>query len=76
MYNLNMAHRLEYIITPTCGFKTGHIYEVIITEADNAGYICSSKYDETDDEDIDIQIYLSSAKSVERYFKEVRDKER
>lgn len=73
MYNLNILQRLKYTNTPACGFKVGHIYELTITEAEFGGYICSSKYDETEDEDIDIQIFLSSEKSVERYFKEVKE---
>lgn len=72
MYNLNIQYQLKYsVTTPACGFIPDDIYEVIITEADIAGYIITSKYNVSKDEDIDIQIYLSSENSVVRYFTEV-----
>ena len=71
MYNLNMQHTLRFSCpVSTCGFISGNVYEVEITEADPAGYFIKSKYNATADEEVDIQIYLSSEKSVMRYFTE------
>lgn len=73
MYNLNILQQLKYspTIHSACGFVSGNIYEVTITEAPTAGYIILSKYNVTEDRDVDIQIYLSSEKSVMRYFCEI-----
>lgn len=70
MYNLNMTQQLTYFSVPACGFITDNTYELTITEANPAGYIITAKYNITKDEDVDIQIYLSSENSVMRYFKE------
>lgn len=67
---INYEYNGIFSVNDTCNFKKGHKYSFIIRDADDGhGFVVDSNYDLTERKEINERIYLSSEKSLERYFK-------
>lgn len=57
-----------FIQKDTCGYQNGHEYEIEIYDQDLGGYIIEATFDNTDETEVSLMIYLSNMNSVKEYF--------